>query len=657
MDGLNENTTNTPQETAQAGELDAANAAQSGSNADISDPPKAAALPDVDALIGELQPEYRAALDPTSPDFDREQWREAQSALNAAYLEKLEEGSAAAPQEPIEKKGYRIERGENGEPDTIILDIPAYNPKLDPDSPEFDIELWKAELSKVDFDAMRERMEERQKQIASAAAQLYSPEYFTLIGESLRETMDGLRHTLGVIAGTEQSALAESIRTALLNASRIAAESQKMVDGIREIITPDFMQRVQESVLKLALELPPEELEALKEEITEGEEPPADENQTSLFDDTPEKEEPETTLQELIDSGDFIQLFAEPAAEEKPKRKRKPRLEKLVEQGVLETILQNSTTNALTKFTPNAKDTVIDPITGEAKITRGDFILKIPHYQQLAGLKTSTWQLLDALTLKLTANPRKEREATVTLTLDEYMQRRGLKDRKAAKEQAIADMEILKSASFTLEEIKGTGKKKDRVSYRFVNLADSGSVEKNGDIILTYGATFHRNLIAAQIMPYSTALLKVNNHRYPNAYYMGRKIDELKNMNAPKPGAGNVIAVKTLLENAPYIPSFEEVAAADRAFTRRIIEPFERDLNALEDAFSWEYCHAKGEPLTESELTGFSYETFIKCLVKFTWKDYPDQTKRRETLEARIEKAQAGEKRKRGRPKKQPQES
>ena len=605
-------------------------------------------LPNVKELIDELQPEYRAALDPTRPDFDREQWREAQEQLNAAYMKKLNAGNApAAPQ--------------IGEPHSIVIDVPDYNPKLDPDSPEFDPQLWQEEISKIDLTAVKERMQAARDAALQATAQLYNPDYFSLIEESTRETMDGIRRAIGLVSDPDTglaasgAALIETVRTALLNASRMAAESQKMIEGLKEISSPDFLQRVQETVLKLALELPPEELEALKEEIAE-EAPAADDSQTSLFDDMPDTVG-STGAEPAPKDWGFIQTFAEPAEEAQPKRKRKTRLEKLVEQGLIETILQNNSTNQLTKFTPNARDTVIDPITGDAKITRGDFILKIPHYKELAGLKTSTFQLLDALTLKLTANPRKEKEPTVVLTLDEYMQRRGLKDRKAAKEQAIADMEILKSASFTLEEISGTGKKKGRVSYRFVNLADSGSVEKNGDIKFTYGATFHKSLITAQIMPYSAALLQVNNHKYPNAYYMGRKIAELKNMNALHPNAGDIISVQTLLNNAPYIPSYEEVAASDRMYSRRIIEPFERDLNALDGAFTWEYCHENGRPLTDTELQTFSYEDFVDCNVKFTWAEYPDQTKRREALEAKVEKAkaaqEAGQKKKRGRPPKE----
>jgi hypothetical protein len=54
--------------------------------------------------------------------------------------------------------------------------------------------------------------------------------------------------------------------------------------------------------------------------------------------------------------------------------------------------------------------------------------LTIPKYEQLTGLKTSTYQLLDAITVALTESGAKS--PTVILLLGEYMKRRGLKDRK-----------------------------------------------------------------------------------------------------------------------------------------------------------------------------------------------------------------------------------
>lgn len=298
------------------------------------------------------------------------------------------------------------------------------------------------------------------------------------------------------------------------------------------------------------------------------------------------------------------------------------------------TIRQGTSTNALTKLrATEGKGLKIDSITGDATIRNGNSILTIPNYAQLTGLKTSTYQLLDAITVALTESGAKS--PTVILPLEEYMKRRGLKDRKEAKAQAKADMEILRGASFSWEEKRG----KKTESYSFVNLADSGEIRRNGDIVFTYGNTFYNILLGYPVMPYPAQLQTLNSKRNPNSYYLLRKIAEHKNMNIGKKNE-NIIAVKTLLSIAPFLPSYDEVMETDRALNRRIIEPFERDMDALEDTLSWSYCHSLDQPLTDEELKAMSYSTFEGLLIHTEWKSYPDQTARLERKAKAIAQAQ-----------------
>lgn len=312
-------------------------------------------------------------------------------------------------------------------------------------------------------------------------------------------------------------------------------------------------------------------------------------------------------------------------------------------------VLQNSSTSKLTKFSP--KKVEIDPITGDATFSRGNFQLTISNYH--GELSAQTWKLLLMFFVKLTRDSRKS--PTQSVTLEEYMALRKLKSRQKSKQRVIKDMDTIKKMSFTLEEIR-TGKngKREISSYKFVNVADSGEVAKNGTATLTLGASIHKSLINGQIMNYPPAFLALKDD---DSFFIGTKIAELKNMNVLKPGNGDIISVKTLLDVAAGIPSYEEVARTDRAYTRRIIQRFEDCMNELEatGVFTWEYCHSKGAPLAEEELHNFTYEVFSACYVKITWADYPDQTARRERQQARIEEAKA--KKKRGRkPKKPPAE-
>ena len=337
-----------------------------------------------------------------------------------------------------------------------------------------------------------------------------------------------------------------------------------------------------------------------------------------------------------------LQLFNAEAQEAQPERPKqatikpaiKPTDSPIERRKDFSTIRQGTSTNALTKLrATEGKGLTIDQITGDATIKNGNFILTIPKYEQLTGLKTSTYQLLDAITVALTESGAKN--PTVILPLEEYMKRRGLKDRKEAKTQAKADMEILRGASFSWEEKRG----KKVESYAFVNLADSGEIRRNGDIVFTYGNTFYNILLGYSVMPYPAQLQTLNSKRNPNSYYLLRKIAEHKNMNIGKKNE-NIIAVKTLLSVAPFLPTYEEVMETGRQLDQRIIKPFERDMDALETTLSWNYCHSLDQPLTDEELATMSYATFEELLIHTEWRNYPDQTARLERKAEAVAKAE-----------------
>lgn len=286
-------------------------------------------------------------------------------------------------------------------------------------------------------------------------------------------------------------------------------------------------------------------------------------------------------------------------------------------------IRQDYATNTIVKTVATSKNTTIDPITGTATIKRGSLTIMIPHYAELSGLKTSTSQLFDQLMIHLTDNGIKS--PTVIISQDEYMKRRHLTNRKEAKKQEKADLKILAPLSFSWEETR-EGKLE---SFGFINLADSGKVERNGDIVFTFGSTFFNKAKTFSTMPYPEQLQRLNGKRNPYSYAFLRKISEHKHMNSGKENE-DIISVQTLLDAAETMPTYEEVKRTDRAFSRRIMEPFERDMDAIADTLTWEYCHRKGVTLTDSELNDMDFQMFRTLLVHTEWKDYPDQTRRLE---------------------------
>ena len=316
------------------------------------------------------------------------------------------------------------------------------------------------------------------------------------------------------------------------------------------------------------------------------------------------------------------------------------------EKSTFSTIRQGTATNTLTKIKPSTKrNTIIDTITGTATITQGNLSITIPDFTKLKGFRTSTYQLLDALTVALTETGAKS--PAVALSLEEYMKKRGLKDKKEARKQVTDDLETLFNATISFKEKRKKGQEQD---FHDIRIIDSKGIRK-GIINVTFGTAFYKILLGYPIMPYPAQLWELNSKRNPNSFYLLRKIAEHKNMNVGKKNE-DIIAVKTLLAVAPYLPSYEEVMNTDRAISRRIIEPFERDMDALEDTLTWTYCHSNNTPLTDEELSSMSYDTFISLLIKIDWKQYPDQTARLERKAKRIEQAEQGKKRKTSKKKK-----
>lgn len=316
------------------------------------------------------------------------------------------------------------------------------------------------------------------------------------------------------------------------------------------------------------------------------------------------------------------------------------------EKSTFSTIRQGTATNALTKIKPSTKrNTIIDTITGTATITQGNLSITIPDFTKLTGFRTSTYQLLDALTVALTETGAKS--PVVALSLEEYMKKRGLKDKKEARKQVTDDLETLFNATISFKEKRKKGQEQD---FHDIRIIDSKGIRK-GIITVTFGTAFYNILLGYPIMPYPAQLWELNSKRNPNSFYLLRKIAEHKNMNVGKKNE-DIIAVKTLLAVAPNLPSYEEVMNTDRAISRRIIEPFERDMDALEDTLTWTYCHSNNTPLTDEELSSMSYDTFISLLIKIDWKQYPDQTARLERKAERIEQAEQGKKRKTSKKKK-----
>lgn len=230
------------------------------------------------------------------------------------------------------------------------------------------------------------------------------------------------------------------------------------------------------------------------------------------------------------------------------------------------------------------------------------------------GLKTTTHRLADALMIKFTESGSKEH--TVSLSLDEYMKLCELKNSAEMRRQVNSDLKTLLNMRISFQ--KSSNREQ---SMKDIRLCKDVKI-KNNIIVFTFSDEFFVIMKTMPVMHYPEKLFKVNLKKNPNSYYFLKKIAEHKKMNYFKKNA-DTLSVKTLLGCTPELPSYDDVVNTDRAVGRRIIEPFERDMNELSDLLRWEYCHANGTKLTDDELVNFNYHIFSGLLIKIKWKEYP----------------------------------
>ena len=264
----------------------------------------------------------------------------------------------------------------------------------------------------------------------------------------------------------------------------------------------------------------------------------------------------------------------------------------------------NHTNHLAHKLTTKIKDPAQLDLTGKATITSQDFRLYIEGYDKLVnGANTSAVKFFDAAVITCSRN----RDPLARIPLKEYMELRGLKDEKEARKQIKADMEVLKSVKF---EYKGTGK--SRGDWLSLSLYGGRAGIYRGVIEFRFTPEFYASIPENQFMFIPKEYFSTRDKYNPHTAYFIRRIAEHKRMNLGKPNE-NIIGVETLVNSSPTFPKYGDV---HYQFTQKILEPFERDMDAIK-SIKWHYA---GEQPT-------NYTEFITSNVVITWVDYPDVAK------------------------------
>lgn len=308
------------------------------------------------------------------------------------------------------------------------------------------------------------------------------------------------------------------------------------------------------------------------------------------------------------------------------------------------TFLTTRQTRAMNDYPTRAKegDNMNFDIFGNANIADGDYLCNIVEYDKLANLRPSVKQALFLLVSIFTFSGAKSLEDN--LSLDDYMTIRELKDKKTARKRFEEDMNLILNSTISYDkERKVTDKDGNVKVYKsriggFNLLQDwNWTDSKKNTITFKFTEIFFKILKHSTIMNLPILYYKINSNNNPASCDFLLKISILKNYNIGKDNE-NIISVDTLLKSTRAIPTKERVDEMDRNTAARIIEPFERDMNALQEAFDWHYCHphSGGKELTDEELENLDFDTFSRLMIKIDWKDYPDQTERLERQAERI---------------------
>lgn len=277
----------------------------------------------------------------------------------------------------------------------------------------------------------------------------------------------------------------------------------------------------------------------------------------------------------------------------------------------------------------------------QTRVTNSLVLLNTEEAEKQIGLDgTATIKLADGLTVTIAGIDGKERKVTTTdlmlldailityttqrnpdrviLSLQEYANMRGVTDMKSLRKQVLKGLMFWKTFGYNAVEIK-EGKKTPSGA---IGICGGTAVIKQGNIIFNFNPDFRTALEVLAPLDYAKETLALDPKT--SQYYFSRFIDAYYRINEGRPQA-NKISVLALMEKSPNIPSYDDVAASNRAYTARIIKPFLDDLDAL-DRITYDIVDVKGNIIEEPDK--MSIHDFLNAYVQIDYWDYPTHEER-----------------------------
>ncbi len=306
-------------------------------------------------------------------------------------------------------------------------------------------------------------------------------------------------------------------------------------------------------------------------------------------------------------------------------------------------ILQGKGTNAVAHS--SHKRITTDKLSDKVFMKKDGVLITLKNYQE-SKLNVLTTRVLDILIMKLTNQITYDKCISVEkllhcrlveLSVREFMDKCGLKDRKEATKQLNEAINSIFNIYLEYEDDRNyvPSGKTEPVRKKFswkTHILESIGTESghlpvnNGKVIVEFTLTIAVYLSQKYIMPFPNNLFTINIRQNPLSYYLGRVLAEHHNMNRSKVNS-NRISVRTLMKACPDLPTYEEIFSDSRQVSKRIIKPLERDLNALRDKYAvlsdWRYCNSIDDQKENDKKQKLNYHEWEKQIVEFHLPDYP----------------------------------
>ena len=156
-----------------------------------------------------------------------------------------------------------------------------------------------------------------------------------------------------------------------------------------------------------------------------------------------------------------------------------------------------------------------------------------------------------------------------------------------------------------------------------MNLFSSITKFRNSEIQVALTPEFvnYYNTLPKMYLP--TKIFEIDTRYNQNAFYILWELAYQHNVNRNNKERANTISVKTLLNYCPKIPDYNEIKESGQIY-QRIIQPFERDMQALLSIIDWYYIGIfdTKQPLGKKRLS-----EFLELKLHFIFKNMPKNSR------------------------------